>query len=140
VTAIVSLLDPTSGRCLLSSAGHPSPVLVSRGEVSLLEPRYGPPLGTFDLPYDAREFTIAPGEALVLYTDGLTEARGREGFFGEQRLLEAVRDAQKGDPSPNAVIERLRDSVLAHAGTLGDDFEILVVRRVEQGADGQGRW
>ncbi len=132
VSALVLVIDPTTGRCRLASAGHPPPVVVSAGEARLLEPRYGPPLGTFELPYAAREFDLVLGETIVLYTDGLTEARDNGELFGEGRLLDAVRDAP--DRTPQALIEHLREAVLAHAGTLRDDLEILVLRRTREPA------
>ncbi len=127
VSALVLLLDPTTGCCRLASAGHPPPVVVSDGEAHLLEPRYGPPLGTFESSYAAREFDLAIDETLVLYTDGLTEARGNGELFGEERLLNALRGAR--DRHPQALVEHLRTAVLAYAGTLRDDLEILALRR-----------
>ena len=129
VSALVLLLDPTTGRCLLASAGHPPPIIVSGGEAHLVEPRYGPPLGTFESVFVARELDFSTGETLVLYTDGLTEARCGAELFGERRLLDAACGAP--DRAPRALIEHLREAVLAYAGTLRDDLEILALRRTK---------
>ncbi len=127
VSALVLLVDPTTGRCLLASAGHPPPIVVSGGEAHLVEPRYGPPLGTFESLFAARELDLSTGETLVLYTDGLTEARRGAELFGERRLLDAACGAP--DRTPQALIEHLREAVLAYAGALRDDLEILALRR-----------
>jgi PAS domain S-box-containing protein len=130
VTALVVVFAPSSGRGLLASAGHPPPIVVSRGHSRRIEPRYGPPLGAFESTYSAREFKLAGGEALLLYSDGLTEARRNGELFGEGRLLDATRDAP--DHRPQALVEHLRTTVLAYAGALKDDLEILALCPAEQ--------
>ncbi len=130
VSALVLLLDRTTGRCRLASAGHPPPIVVSEDKANLVEPRYGPPLGTFESTYDVREFDLMPGEALLLYTDGLTDARRDGELFGERRLLDAARRAP--DCAPQTLIDGLREAVLAYTGTLRDDLEILALRRTQE--------
>ena len=130
VTALAVLLDSQNGRGFLASAGHPPPVHVSAGAARLIEPLYGPPLGSFDAKFSATQFALAPGESLVLYTDGLTEARRDGALFGEERLLEVLASAP--DVSPQKLVETLRAALLDFSGELRDDVQILVVRRAAQ--------
>jgi sigma-B regulation protein RsbU (phosphoserine phosphatase) len=123
------VLDPVNGHGCFASAGHP-PLLVAAGEKSRLEePRYGPPLGTLMSLYEERDVELAPGETLLLYTDGVTEAYRNGELFGEERLLEAVCAAE--DLGPQALIGHLQDAVVSFAGTLRDDVDILALRRTQ---------
>lgn len=129
VTVLLVLLDPESGQGFLVSAGHPSAVLLSADTCRIVQPHYGLPLGAIDQSFVSRDFCLAPGEALVLYTDGVTEARRDGEFFGEKRLLKILGMAQ--DKKPQHLIERVQNAVIAYAGELGDDLEILALRRTE---------
>ena len=132
VSAVLAVLDPANGQCFVASAGHPPPILVSRSGAQRLEQKYGPLLGTFESSYVATQFELTPADSLVLYTDGLTEARRDGELFGEDRLLDALQTAR--DLAPRLLADHLRDTVLAYAGELKDDLEILVLRRSEQHA------
>ena len=129
VTVLLVLFDPEDGRGFLASAGHPSAVLLSDAGCGVVEPLYGLPLGATDQAFTTTSFALAPGEAVVLYTDGVTEARRNGELFGEERLLEVLGTAP--DRDPQHLIERLRDAVTAYADELRDDVEILVLRRTE---------
>ncbi len=127
VSALMIMLDPATGHCLLASAGHPAPALLSADGSRFVEPGYGPLLGVFESGYSVREFMLEPGETLLLYTDGLIEARRGHEQFGETRLLEALRGAH--GPDARSIVDHMRDVALAFAGTLRDDLEIMAVRR-----------
>jgi len=90
VTALLGFLDPESGRFTYSCAGHPGPVLVNaRGEARLLD-HGGLPLGVSDEPgFPTFDGSLRSGEALVLYTDGITEFR-RDIDAGQELLLSAA--------------------------------------------------
>jgi NarL family two-component system response regulator LiaR len=97
VTVFYGILDPTTGTLTYCNAGHNPPYLLSaqnRGPVQALR-RTGMPLGVLeDAIWEQGSVQIASGDALVLYTDGITEAQDRqEEFFGEKRLLEIVQDS-----------------------------------------------
>ena len=131
-TALLVTIDPCSGQGFVASAGHPPPVQLCKTGCRVVEPVYGLPLGVLDWGYEATGLALAPGEALVLYTDGLTEARRDGELFGEKRLLETVetlgalevRDALQ-------LIERLKQAVIDYADELRDDLEMLVLRRTK---------
>ncbi len=126
VTAFLLVLDRETGRATYASAGHPPPVLVARTECRLLEVSFGLPLGAFSNDYLDAHVTLAGGDCLVFYTDGVTEARRAGELFGEQRLLEAV--SRLRSCSPQRLAEVLRDEAAAFAGRLGDDIEVLAMR------------
>jgi PAS domain S-box-containing protein len=126
-TAAVMVLDPSDGRLSAASAGHP-PALVRRcdGTVEPLDEGRGPLFGAVDDPtYQVTSTTLAPGETVVLYTDGLVERRADPSIdTGIERLAEAMR-ADVGDT------EALTDAVLAACVATGrdDDACVLVVSR-----------
>ena len=89
---------------------------------------FGPPLNAFACDYAEMRSKLAPNDCLVLYTDGVTEARRDGELFGDERLLEAT-CGLRGRPAQE-VAESLRDAALAFAGKLKDDLQIVVVRLV----------
>jgi serine phosphatase RsbU (regulator of sigma subunit) len=110
----------------LASAGHPPP-LVRRG--SRVEPVRAPGmlLGVYpDASVTAVTVQLAAGDMMVLYTDGVTEARGVDGFYGPGRLATAVGapDHRTADEVADAV---LTDVVAFQRERLRDDIAILVV-------------
>ena len=112
----------------VSSAGHPLPLLVrAAGRVEPLG-RPGTLLGPFAevrVHDDAAE--LAPGDALVLYTDGVTEARRGGVMFGEDRL-QGLLSGLAGRPA-DEIARGVEEAVVAHhGGPLGDDLAVLVLR------------
>ena len=84
------------------------------------------PLGAFNRDYIDSHVTLHPGQSLVAYTDGVTEARRSGELFGEARLLDVV--ARLGDRPAQEMAEGVREAASAFAGQLGDDLEVLVLR------------
>ena len=132
VTLLVAIINPQLRSICLASAGHPPPVLIgASGGPRLLEPPYGPPLGTFAHSYEQTAHACAKGDTLVFYTDGLSEARRGGELFGERRIMEAVADA-KGH-SVAQVASNLRESAEFYADALRDDLQIVVLRLLATG-------
>jgi two-component system CheB/CheR fusion protein len=127
VTVLLVILDPATGRGSVASAGHPPALQLSDHGCRFIELQYGLPLGSMEQSFAATSLALEPGEALVLYTDGATEARREGELFGEQRLIETLRAA--ADRSPAALLETLRAAVTSFAGELQDDLQILALRR-----------
>jgi len=124
-------LEPVSGRFLYVNAGQNPPMVVrADGEIIELPPG-GMILGVLpDAPYRAGEVSLGPGDALVLYCDGVTERFDPEGReFEERRLAEVLRGARGRDA------RAIRDAILAaverHAAgaPAGDDVTLVVVSR-----------
>jgi hypothetical protein len=129
-TAVLARLDLGTGRLRWINAGHPEPLIV-RGSALVRPPHCPPsrPLGLQDGKPDCCETRLEPGDRLVLYTDGITEARSPQGeFFGEQRLADFISAAEAaGDPAPETV-RRLMRHVLDHqANELQDDASIVIL-------------
>ena len=124
-------LDPASGRLLVASAGHPPAIHLSRAGATPVEQARGPLLGLGDDPDEApvlrlAEVRLAPDDALVLYTDGVIEARRDGELYGERRLRVALAGLHGWTAA--AIAAAVRDAAHAFAGTLRDDLEVLVVR------------
>jgi hypothetical protein len=131
-TALLARLDLGTGVLSWLSAGHPPPLLLRDGRlVKTLELPTSTPLGwqLSDEPPHVGTEHLQPGDRLLLYTDGLTEARTAEGdFFTTERLAEFLeRQAAAGLPTPET-LRRLRHAVLEYqAGALQDDATALLV-------------
>ena len=129
-TAVLARLDIATGRLRWINAGHPEPLIV-RGSALVRPPHCPPsrPLGLQERTPVCCETRLEPGDRLVLYTDGITEARSPDGeFFGERRLADFISAAAAaGDPAPETV-RRLMRHVLTHqADQLQDDASLVVL-------------
>jgi anti-sigma regulatory factor (Ser/Thr protein kinase) len=126
-TAAYAVLDPTTGVLRYASAGHPPAVVIDEsGAARLLDVVSAPPLGT--LPYSAYtevESTLMPGEAIVLYTDGLVERRREPLSAGLERLCEAA-SANASASAEELCLQITRR--LVPEGTVDDDVAIVAVR------------
>lgn len=129
VTLFYGLLA-ADGELTYCNAGHNPPVVVGvDGGVRRLEAG-GPPVGLFDFSlYEAGRVTLAPGDSVLVFSDGVSEALNTEGEeFGDARLvgtLEALATAQ-----PSVVLEKILAEVRAFQGRAvqNDDVTALVVR------------
>lgn len=134
VTMLIGVLDLETGLLTLVNAGHDSPWLIhpdgSMAHLDSPPDAGGPPICMVDdFPYQAQQAQLAPGDALVMYTDGITEAMsaGQE-IYGGERLEKALQQA--GTLSAQALIERIRTDVGRHVGAAeaSDDMTLLVLR------------
>lgn len=129
VTAVYGVLDLSGRRFTYVNAGH-NPGLVVRagsGKIDHLEAT-GPLLGTFEsATYKERQTQIAPGDVLVLYTDGVTEAMSPDGeLFGMERLEDVVR--ARAPEGSGGVLRGVREAARAfQEGHQADDLTLVVV-------------
>jgi sigma-B regulation protein RsbU (phosphoserine phosphatase) len=126
-TAAIVLLRDGTNEASLVSAGHPLPYLIRRGEVAQVG-RTGPLLGAFEhghwLP---ASLALEPGDVLVLYTDGVLDAKGDDDRFGEERLERALAGAASAD----GAVERIRTALREFAGgEQDDDTAVLALERL----------
>jgi sigma-B regulation protein RsbU (phosphoserine phosphatase) len=132
VTAVYGVLDLTARRFTYVNAGH-NPGLIYRagtGKMDHLEAT-GPLLATFEAAtYKERHTQIEPGDVLVLYSDGVTEAMSPEGeLFGMERLEELVR--VRAPEGAGAVLRGVREATRAfQEGRQFDDLTLVVVKGI----------
>ena len=123
-TCLYAVCDTTSCRCQLARAGHPPPAVISPdGGVRLLDLPSGAPLGIGGIPYTTTEIPLDPGSLLVLYTDGLIEARGTD---LDERLARLTGLLSSTRPS----VTDLCDTLVSHLAPnpAEDDIAILAAR------------
>ena len=139
VTGQLAVLDAVTGTLEILNAGHPGPLLVRDGHVTDLravEVR-ALPFGVGDLgraPIRTRTVTLQPGDRVLLYTDGITEARGPDGeLFGEERLVDVV---ERGRTETHVLAEAVRRLVQVlgtfQDGVWRDDATIVMVHWTPQ--------
>jgi sigma-B regulation protein RsbU (phosphoserine phosphatase) len=132
VTAFYAALDTGTGRLTYVNAGHNRPLWVKAGsgEIQELAAR-GIALGVVEeVELEERELDLAPGDLLVLYTDGVTEAMDTQGQpFGQARLEEVLAANREG--SAEQILAAVEEAVQAFAGKApqSDDLTLLVVKR-----------
>ena len=130
VTAFYGILDATNRTLAYSNAGHNPPLLIDADGKTRFEERGGVPLGMFrDSRYYEYFATIEPGQMLVLYTDGVTEAMNPSGEeYGGQRLVAA---ALRGRHlSARELIDFIHRDVIDWTGGLGahDDVTFFIIK------------
>lgn len=118
VTLFAMIADVKRGVAKYASAGHPPPILINpdTGKSSWLTNESGFPLGIFkDSQYTEKEITFQPGDKIILYSDGLTDAQNAGGaFYGEDRAVACIESA--ADASTQTLLKTLREDVRAHMG------------------------
>ena len=132
VTGLLARIDLETGAFTRTNAGHPLPLLIRQGRV--IQELRCPPTPPWGV--SARESSMAtdqlePGDCVLVYTDGITEARTPDGeFFGVERLIDFVDRHAAESLQPEEMLARVVASVRDHQGSddLGDDATALMVR------------
>ncbi|GAA2878738.1 hypothetical protein GCM10010517_40840 [Streptosporangium fragile] len=131
VTAIMADLDMTSGLFSWVNRGHHAPVVIRGGRWSTtLDCPPAHPMGlNVGLPVTVCQERFEPGDRLLLYTDGITEARGRgTQEFGLARFIDFIIRHQASDlPVPETLRRLIRAVPDYHHGRLQDDATVLMV-------------
>jgi serine phosphatase RsbU (regulator of sigma subunit)/anti-sigma regulatory factor (Ser/Thr protein kinase) len=156
VTCLYAILDPDSGRLEFANAGHDLPYRRRATGVEELRAT-GMPLGLMSgMQYDEREIILAPGESLLLYSDGLVEAHNAQReMFGFPRLRQLMDEHCAGTPGCAALIQTLLADLAAFTGPAWeqeDDITLLTLERealpasspppadADETAAGDGQW
>ncbi|MGX1672503.1 PP2C family protein-serine/threonine phosphatase [Streptomyces sp. NPDC055400] len=126
---ILDILD-RGGQVEMVACGHPPPVVLRNGRPTTVEAVHpAPPLGLGELApprYHVDSFQLEPGDLLLLYTDGVTEARDSTGTF--YPLAERITGWTENDP--DAFLGRFRRDLLHHVGGhLNDDAAMIAIQR-----------
>lgn len=128
-TALLVEIPYGGGHVRLLNCGHPPPLLMHRGELLVVDPTSpSPPLNLAALigdRYYIDTISFAPGDHLLLYTDGVSETRNRTGAFFP--LPDWMR--QQGSEAPRQLLDRLHQDLLRYSGgRLEDDIAAVAVR------------
>ncbi|MFO7742166.1 MAG: GAF domain-containing protein [Anaerolineae bacterium] len=135
VTAVYAILSLETGKLVYASAGH-HPPLILRSPARRLQQldRGGTALGVLKgIQFQEHVNELEPGDYMILYTDGITEALSPEGvFYGEERLRNVIQ-APHGEDSAEKILNAVLDSVAALVGDNppSDDLTLMVVGRQE---------
>ncbi len=136
VTLLYAVYDPSTGELTYANGGHNSPLIVHvDGSSTVLPGTSGIALGVMaDMKYDQRTVSISPGDTIVFYTDGVTEAINEAGEeFGMERLQQVFASSPPKDSK--AATEAVFNAVNDFAGSASqfDDITCLIFRRSETG-------
>jgi sigma-B regulation protein RsbU (phosphoserine phosphatase) len=132
-TTFVAYIDPANGQMTFASGGH-NPALLYRAETRQCEYLTAPgvAVGIFrEAEFVPQEVTLAVGDVLVLYTDGITEAiNDDEDEFGEERLEQVV--IRHADQAAQDIADLILDEVNVFTGdqSLFDDATVVVIKRL----------
>jgi serine phosphatase RsbU (regulator of sigma subunit) len=132
-TAVVAFVDPETGRFSLSTAAHPRALIRrANGSFEVME-KGGLPLGVQPgEEYPVEDGSLAPGDALVLYSDGISETIGEgDQTFGVEGLCRALAGGAASAAEVVAAVSR-EVSVFSRKASPIDDRTIMVVRRAEE--------
>ncbi len=133
VTAVAGCLDLDSGMLRYANAGHDPPLCVGDAQIESLPLAQGPPLCTVDgFAYPTDSIDVPRGVALLLYTDGVTEAQDPAGsLYGRERLLRCLATRPKSARAAD-LVAAIDADVRLHAGPAeqADDLTLLVVGRL----------
>ena len=128
-TFFYAQFDPATRRLIYTNGGHNAPILL-RGEQVIRLETGGPPVGLFRLSqYEQEEVQLQPGDLLVLYTDGISEAENRaEEEWGEDALIATSRACD--GLAPLEVIQRIMQEadVFAGGAPQHDDMTLVIAR------------
>jgi sigma-B regulation protein RsbU (phosphoserine phosphatase) len=130
LTAFVGVVDLDDGRCWYTNAGHPPPMLVTDNDLLELSPT-GPLVGPIRATWRTDQTVIDPGAKLLVYTDGLTEARNAGGtMLGEARLAEALR-GEACEEARVVLKQCFAELEMFAPARLHDDVTVVVLCRTE---------
>jgi serine phosphatase RsbU (regulator of sigma subunit) len=129
-TVFFAVLDPADGSFSWINAGHEAPIVCGASGVTARLAPSGPALGMMPgMKFEVRESRLDPGQTLLAFTDGVTEAKDASGrLYSEERLLGLVAE---GAPTAVALLDRIEQAVSTHStgAERFDDITMLAVRR-----------
>ncbi len=128
ITGIFGIIDTRTGDLRLACAGHPAPIVCGEAACAANEIVRNPPLAVYpDLEFKEYHTALHPGERLVLFSDGLIDARRGTHLLGEEKVQDILVDL--GDAPPQIIVRVLLDAAQAHSdGNPPDDIAILAIR------------
>jgi phosphoserine phosphatase RsbU/P len=131
VSFFCAVLDLRQGRVTYCNAGHPAPIIVRNSSCIARLSRGGAVIGSIEhATYGEAHFDLLPGDSIVLFTDGITEAGAQTGEeeFGEERLMRVI-DTHTS-PSAFALRDAISHAVERHSAVFDDDATLIAFRRL----------
>jgi serine phosphatase RsbU (regulator of sigma subunit) len=132
VTFFAGVLDLSTGLLRYCNAGHEHPLVISGNNVRTLDAKSNLPIGAMEgTRYVDHESQIAPGDTVLLFTDGLTEAMNAEGeLFGRERVASTVCGRNvEGDESVSQLLDTMSRAVagFVRGAEQSDDLTMLAI-------------
>jgi serine phosphatase RsbU (regulator of sigma subunit) len=133
VSVFLGILDLKTGALDYASAGHPETLLRRRSGVIQTLGEGSPPVGVFpEARWEVARAELKPGDLLLLYTDGVTEARRNGDFFGQERLCSLLGQRRvRAEDLPQVILDEILDF---SDGDLQDDVAVLALALAEDPA------
>ncbi len=134
IPSVFALIDDETCTYTYTNAGHEFPLLFCANDQSfrLLQDAGGLPLGAFSgSTYDKETVPLAMGDIVVMFTDGITEARDKQGIdYGLERLKALIR--RNKQLTAQGIVDALQESILTYSEGVPrhDDFTVIVIKRV----------
>jgi sigma-B regulation protein RsbU (phosphoserine phosphatase) len=132
VTLFLGTMNSESNEIYFSNAGHDPPFHFTKGDLNNLKTG-GMLLGAFpDAQYEQEKIIMSPGDLLILFSDGITEAMNHENKeFSEEKLIDVIRN--NTDTEPELFIEKIVTAVKEHSGSTPqyDDMTLMIIKREE---------
>ena len=129
-------VDPRRGELRYVNAGHPEPIIRVGSAQPVLLDSTGPILSSalFDIPCEQATRRLGPGDSILLYTDGVTEARGPGGMFGQDRLVSAILRGHRGSD----LLDGILSEVVAFSNSTNhqDDITLLTLDLAGMASEG----
>jgi sigma-B regulation protein RsbU (phosphoserine phosphatase) len=141
-TVWLAVVELSTGKGMASNAGHRHPILCRAGKKFELQVyRHTPPVGAMEgIRFRDHGFQLDPGDTLVVYTDGVTDAiNEQEEMFGTDHILEALN--REPEATPSVLLQTLKASVDRFSGTMPqiDDITMLALKYYGPGQTGQAK-
>ena len=130
ITLFLGVIDPESHTLTYSNAGHEYPFMVSDGKMERLSDG-GVPVGILpEYPFEEKEYKFEPGDRLVVFSDGASDAtNGEDEFFSEERLESLV--MKHNDLTADELLDKICDEIKTFTGDAPqfDDITLVIVSR-----------
>jgi serine phosphatase RsbU (regulator of sigma subunit)/anti-sigma regulatory factor (Ser/Thr protein kinase) len=141
-TIFLGLVDPKSGEIFYINGGHDAPVILHDAGIRCGLAPNGPAVGMFaDISFEVGCAQLQPQEALVLFTDGVTEAMNEVGdLYSEERLM-GLLEGNCPPPPAELILAQINEDLGKHVGSAGqsDDITLLSIRRVDTLTEASGQ-
>ncbi|MHB8841746.1 MAG: PP2C family protein-serine/threonine phosphatase, partial [Candidatus Aquicultor sp.] len=135
VTMMYGTLDPGTGRMIVSRAGHPEIIIWVKNKCVFCCDESNLPLGVLeDIVYEQSEIILSKGDGVILYTDGLTEARRKNQLLGEDVMIEELNKIIRGKGSQEVALGLVNIAKDFVSGKPQDDIAVVVLKLIPQEA------